>query len=391
MTGISAIAMIVLGIIYCQYGVMTIDEMILRWSVYRSERGRLASSWHFGCAWICMSFTFGPHYLAHGLAQLVFVPFSAHLLASFSLFHLTDITSPISLGMYSGDHGGLLEAIAIAVGFPPGIAWFLMRLNGTLALHGKRHGPIDFRLRRNFWVQHSITASFSAYVTTLIVIIALGPAAHHFQAIEVPNLLLMLLYTAIGWLLLRTSVLSFFSTGSWSLSAVCLAFIFPTCAITHGMFAYYVARGAYHHTVITLIIDILAVPAAIYFLLVVNAFYRKQQTDPLKLADLHADHSGTIQYASPEAEKMFGYDRGGLIGKPITVLIPHRLRSKHLVAFANAIETGEGRILNTGRAIPMDALHRSGYEFPIYLEITSRGELFRASIEKNIGERAKLT
>jgi hypothetical protein len=50
--------------------------------------------------------------------------------------------------------------------------------------------------------------------------------------------------------------------------------IFPTCALMHGIYAFYLLNGSYPMDVHMLAIDLLAVPAAGYFLWVVHALYR---------------------------------------------------------------------------------------------------------------------
>src|SRR5437870_1072065 len=60
MTVAVAVANVLIGVVYCQYGTMTLIEMRRHW-------GEMGFS-HFGAAWIAMAFTCGPHHLVH--AQL---------------------------------------------------------------------------------------------------------------------------------------------------------------------------------------------------------------------------------------------------------------------------------------------------------------------------------
>jgi hypothetical protein len=62
--------------------------------------------------------------------------------------------------------------------------------------------------------------------------------------------------------------------GGWSLSGLALTVVFPTCAMMHGVYAYYQATGFYDGDVHNHWIDLLAVPAAMYFLWVVRALSR---------------------------------------------------------------------------------------------------------------------
>src|SRR4051794_41394245 len=105
MTTLVATLNIVLGLVYIQYGTMTVLEMRRSW-------GTLGFS-HFGAAWIAMAFTCGPHHLAHGL----------HV-AAFGV-------------------GGPLDLVAVLIGFPAGVTWFLLRVEAFRGGRGGRFIPRD--------------------------------------------------------------------------------------------------------------------------------------------------------------------------------------------------------------------------------------------------------
>jgi hypothetical protein len=85
-----------------------------------------------------------------------------------------------------------------------------------------------------------------------------------------PNLLLLGLYGVIGFYLLRTQLANRAVTGGWSLSGLALTVVFPTCGAMHALFAVYAVAGDYQVGWHGLLIDWLAVPAAIYFVWVVR-------------------------------------------------------------------------------------------------------------------------
>ena len=93
------------------------------------------------------------------------------------------------------------------------------------------------------------------------------------------NVLLVGIYMAIGWVILRTQLANRESMGGWSLSGLCLSGIFPTCALMHAVWAIYAVRDVYHSDVHGLVIDWLSVPAGIYFLSVVWQLYRDALQD----------------------------------------------------------------------------------------------------------------
>jgi surface polysaccharide O-acyltransferase-like enzyme len=87
------------------------------------------------------------------------------------------------------------------------------------------------------------------------------------------NLLLVVLYSMIGWYLFRTQLENRRASGSWSLSGLALTLVFPTCALMHGAWIVHQVTGRYQTDVHTVVIDWLAVPAAVYFLWVVRGLH----------------------------------------------------------------------------------------------------------------------
>ena len=102
------------------------------------------------------------------------------------------------------------------------------------------------------------------------------------------------------------------------------------------------------------------------------------------------DDIGCIQLVNTQAERIFGYTRGELLGKPVELLIParfHRIHEKHREVFAAAPFTkslGSGRVLS--------ALRRDGSEFPAEIGIsplqTPDGMLVISSI-RDVTERTR--
>src|SRR5580692_5904877 len=76
-----------------------------------------------------------------------------------------------------------------------------------------------------------------------------------------------------------------------------------------------------------------------------------------------AGRSGRIEMANGRAERMFGYDRTALHGKPLELLLPLRFRERHVnmrndfFADMSPRKTGEGRDLF--------GLRKDGTEFPL--------------------------
>ena len=228
---------VLLGIAYTTYGVITISDMKRGWKTMGFS--------HFGAAWIAMAFTCGPHHLVHGM----------HVL-------------------FEGRQGGPLDLFVVVVGLPAGAAFLGLRIEATLGGRGDR-----FVSGTPLWVQSIPTAS-AVYATALAFAVLPLVGRYTLPRQIVPNLTLIVLYFAIGYFLLRTQLRNRPRVHGWSVSGLALTVVFPTCGIMHAIYAYYAARGIYrdidwHGWVI----DWVAVPAAVYFLLVVRGLYRKALHD----------------------------------------------------------------------------------------------------------------
>ena len=226
-----SLANTVLGTVYTCYGLMTIVDMKRGWRTHGFS--------HFGAAWIAMAFTCGPHHLDHGLH-----------------------------GFLTGRAGGWLDLVTIAVGFTPGVIWFLLRVEAMFGGRGDR-----FLSGTPLWLELVPTA-LAAYTAAIITgsLWILGPD-EMFSARVIPNLCLVALYSAIGYVLLRTQLRNHQVTDGWSVSGVSLAAVMYTCALMHAVFALYANSGLYHLDWHQASIDIAAVPAAAYFLWVTFALY----------------------------------------------------------------------------------------------------------------------
>lgn len=192
---------LVLGLAYTGYGVMTMLEM-------RRDRDTFGFS-HFGLAWICMAFTCGPHHLAHAVHLAV-----------------------------EGRTGGPLDVYSVVVGLPVGVIWLALRVEAFAGGRGDR-----FIARTPRWLA---AAPAVAVVYFISLVVASGVTlAHAHRAVGaseqglVANGALVAIYMAIGWFVLRTQLANRPSLGGWSLSGLCLAAIFPTCALMHAIFGVY--------------------------------------------------------------------------------------------------------------------------------------------------------
>jgi len=81
------------------------------------------------------------------------------------------------------------------------------------------------------------------------------------------------------------------------------------------------------------------------------------------------DERGRIREWNTTAEAMFGWSRAEAVGRTVAeTVIPERYRDAHTAALRRFRDTGVSKIL--GRRVAIEALHRSGREFPVELRIT---------------------
>jgi hypothetical protein len=236
-SGVVAALNIVLGCAYTGYGVLTIIDLKRGWRRFGYS--------HFGGAWVAMAFTCGPHHLAHGWHMAV-----------------------------EGRTAGPLDLLAVLVGLPFGVIWLSLRIEAVLGGRGDRFVP---GTPLYIAAAPTLAAVYATVVLAGVVWVRQsGPVS---WSAAVPNVPLVVIYCAIGYVLLRTQLRNRAATGGWSLSGSSLTVVFPTCAIMHGVFALYALSGLYHSDVHGMVIDWLAIPAGLYFLWVVRGLYLQVLND----------------------------------------------------------------------------------------------------------------
>ncbi len=103
------------------------------------------------------------------------------------------------------------------------------------------------------------------------------------------------------------------------------------------------------------------------------------------------DINGIIVDWNKSAERVFGYSKDEIMGKPVNVLLPDRYKSEHQVGFDRFIKTGEARII--GKTVEVLGLTKEGVEIPIEMSLTyqrleQEQHLFTAII-RDITERKR--
>jgi PAS domain S-box-containing protein len=94
------------------------------------------------------------------------------------------------------------------------------------------------------------------------------------------------------------------------------------------------------------------------------------------------DRSGQIVLVNHEAERLFGYAREELLGKPIEMLVPERVRGRHPLFRLDFLKNPQTRAMGAGR--DLFGLRRDGTEVPVEIGLnpieTDEGQLVLASV-----------
>ena len=83
---------------------------------------------------------------------------------------------------------------------------------------------------------------------------------------------------------------------------------------------------------------------------------------------LVVDSQGFITRVNAQTEKMFGYSRTDLQGKPIEALVPDRFRKAHEAYRGNY--QGSPQMRPMGEGMELFAKHRDGSEFPVEIMLS---------------------
>jgi PAS domain S-box-containing protein len=106
------------------------------------------------------------------------------------------------------------------------------------------------------------------------------------------------------------------------------------------------------------------------------------------------DRAGKIVLANAQAERMFGYARGELLGQPIHVLIPAALRARHERHVASY--TGAPRVRPMGIGMQLVGRRKDGSELPVEISLAPikteapGGELLITAGIRDVSERRRL-
>ncbi|WP_433989402.1 Protein-glutamate methylesterase/protein-glutamine glutaminase (plasmid) [Pseudoseohaeicola sp. NH-UV-7] len=100
--------------------------------------------------------------------------------------------------------------------------------------------------------------------------------------------------------------------------------------------------------------------------------------------------SGIVTSYSPPSARMLGYTRSEMVGRNVNMLMPEPHHSAHDGYISSYLETGEAKIIGTGRDVV--ARHKSGKPVPVHLkvaEVTIDGERQFIGIIRDLTEETE--
>ena len=100
------------------------------------------------------------------------------------------------------------------------------------------------------------------------------------------------------------------------------------------------------------------------------------------------DAESTILSVNPAAEAIFGYSAAELVGRPLSMLMPERMRERHRAGVARYLATGRRNVSWQNLRIPV--LRKDGVEFPVEIsfgEFDADGQRCFSGYLRDVTER----
>ena len=114
-------------------------------------------------------------------------------------------------------------------------------------------------------------------------------------------------------------------------------------------------------------------------------------TESANDAIISADEKGDILSWNTAAERFFGYTSAEVVGKPLSIIVPHEFKQLHDKGIARVSSGGEQKVI--GKTVELAGLHKEGHVFPIELSLSTwliSDKRFYCGIVRDITERKKI-
>lgn len=103
------------------------------------------------------------------------------------------------------------------------------------------------------------------------------------------------------------------------------------------------------------------------------------------------DSLGTVVSWNPAAQRIFMYSESEVLGVPVTIIIPHRMRTAHGDGMSNYNKTGVSKL--AGSVVELIGLRKDNTEIPIEMSIFAvmgNNQNFFTALIRDITERKRL-
>jgi PAS domain S-box-containing protein len=117
----------------------------------------------------------------------------------------------------------------------------------------------------------------------------------------------------------------------------------------------------------------------------------RQLIDSAPDAMVIVDQQGVILIVNAQTEKLFGYSREELVGKPIEILVPKRSRPHHQDYRSNYARAPKARAM--GSELELHGLRKDGSEFPVEISLSpleTAGRVLISSSIRDVTERKRV-
>lgn len=101
---------------------------------------------------------------------------------------------------------------------------------------------------------------------------------------------------------------------------------------------------------------------------------------------LVVDELGRIQLANPALERMFGYEPGELLDKPVDMLVPEASRAQHGLLREHYVQAPSIRAMAAG--LDLHGRHKDGGSFPIEVSLASFAEEGRTLVQATVVDKS---
>ena len=103
------------------------------------------------------------------------------------------------------------------------------------------------------------------------------------------------------------------------------------------------------------------------------------------------DESGKIAVVNVQSESMFGYSRNEILGQPIEMLLPDRIRERHVTHRQAFLQ--DPKLRPMGEGLELVAKRKDNSEFPVEISlspVSTDGRSFVSSVIRDVTERKRM-